>query len=85
MKSSIISIFSIDEKALLQGAQQYGFTFDARTPHSVEVETVFGREKYELLNVLDFTSARKRMSVIVKNMHGKIILFCKVRIVNVPE
>lgn len=75
--------FSIDEKALIQGAQQYGFVFDTRTPHAVEIKTVFGREKYELLNVLEFTSARKRMSVIVRNANNQIILYCKVRFIKV--
>ncbi|XP_065215293.1 probable phospholipid-transporting ATPase IA isoform X3 [Planococcus citri] len=68
---------SPDERALLLGAQDFGFTFDTRTPHSVEINTVFGREKYEILNVLDFTSARKRMSVIVRTADDKIILYCK--------
>jgi phospholipid-translocating ATPase len=36
------------------------------------VETV-----YEVLAILEFTSARRRMSVIVRNPEGKIILFCK--------
>ncbi|XKL65925.1 hypothetical protein PGB90_009345 [Kerria lacca] len=57
----------------------YDFTGTLTKPDSttVEVETLFGREKYEILNVLDFTSARKRMSVIVKTPNLKIILFCK--------
>lgn len=33
--------------------------------------------KFELLNVCEFTSTRKRMSVIVKDEDGKIILMCK--------
>ena len=32
---------------------------------------------YELLHVLEFTSARKRMSVILKDFEGNIILYCK--------
>jgi magnesium-transporting ATPase (P-type) len=35
------------------------------------------REKYELLNVIEFTSARKRMTVIVKDPQGKIICMTK--------
>ncbi|KAK3564853.1 hypothetical protein QTP86_029902, partial [Hemibagrus guttatus] len=34
-------------------------------------------EQYELLNVLEFTSARKRMSVIMRTPSGKIRLYCK--------
>jgi magnesium-transporting ATPase (P-type) len=33
--------------------------------------------KYELLHVCEFTSTRKRMSVIVKDERGRIILMCK--------
>jgi magnesium-transporting ATPase (P-type) len=32
---------------------------------------------YKILNVLEFNSARKRMSVVVKNEEGKIFLFTK--------
>jgi P-type E1-E2 ATPase len=34
-------------------------------------------ESYELLHVIEFTSARKRMSIIVKAPDGRIILMCK--------
>lgn len=30
-----------------------------------------------MLNLLDFTSKRKRMSVIVKDEDGQIFIFCK--------
>ena len=33
--------------------------------------------KYELLNVIEFTSTRKRMSVIVKDQNNKVI--CKTK------
>ncbi|XP_014280434.1 probable phospholipid-transporting ATPase IA isoform X2 [Halyomorpha halys] len=68
---------SPDERALLQGARSLGFVFDTRTPNSVEVEMLGVREKYEILNVIEFTSARKRMSVISRTPTGKIILYCK--------
>ncbi|MCI16913.1 phospholipid-transporting ATPase 9-like, partial [Trifolium medium] len=32
---------------------------------------------YTLLNVLEFNSTRKRMSVIVKDEEGRILLLCK--------
>lgn len=32
---------------------------------------------YKLLNVLEFNSARKRMSVIVRDEEGKVLLLCK--------
>ncbi len=33
----------------------------------------------QVLNILEFNSTRKRMSVIVQDDKGRIILFCKVR------
>jgi phospholipid-translocating ATPase len=33
--------------------------------------------KYKLLNVLEFTSTRKRMSVIVEDQNGNKTLMCK--------
>ncbi|XP_074651102.1 putative phospholipid-transporting ATPase IA isoform X3 [Tubulanus polymorphus] len=68
---------SPDEGALVRAARKLGFEFSTRTPESVTI-TVFGvPETYEILNVLDFTSDRKRMSVIVKTPDGKIKLYCK--------
>jgi magnesium-transporting ATPase (P-type) len=34
-------------------------------------------EAYELLHVIEFTSARKRMTVIVRDPDGRILLMCK--------
>lgn len=61
---------SPDEGALVQAAADVGYQFVGRdretlllrTPGSTEVE------KYELLNILEFTSARKRMSVVVRRL-----------------
>ena len=43
----------------------------------MEIVALGERFRYEILNVIEFTSARKRMSVIVKTPEGKIKLFCK--------
>lgn len=43
----------------------------------MEIIALGERLRYEILNVIEFTSARKRMSVIVKTPDGKIKLFCK--------
>jgi len=56
----------------------FGFNFIARTPSSVEVSVLGKIEKYEILEVIEFTSQRKRMSVIVKTPDGSIKLYCKV-------
>lgn len=68
---------SPDERALVYGASRYGYHFISRTPSYVEIDALGVKEKYEILTVLEFTSARKRMSVIVKDPAGKIKLFCK--------
>lgn len=68
---------SPDEGALVRAARNLGFVFSGRTPDSVIVDTLGKEEKYELLHVLEFTSARKRMSVIMRTPSGKVRLYCK--------
>ncbi|KAF6726333.1 Phospholipid-transporting ATPase IA, partial [Oryzias melastigma] len=68
---------SPDEGALVRAARNLGFVFSGRTPDSVIVEMLGSEEKYELLHVLEFTSSRKRMSVIMRTPSGKIRLYCK--------
>lgn len=61
---------SPDEAALVQAAADVGFTFRGRDKDVLMVTTPFseGIDRYELLNVLEFNSARKRMSVIVRKI-----------------
>uniref|UniRef100_A0A8D2L177 Phospholipid-transporting ATPase n=1 Tax=Varanus komodoensis TaxID=61221 RepID=A0A8D2L177_VARKO len=68
---------SPDEGALVRAAKHLQFVFTGRTPDSVIIESLGQEERYELLNVLEFTSARKRMSVIVRTPTGKLRLYCK--------
>uniref|UniRef100_A0A672ZL40 Phospholipid-transporting ATPase n=1 Tax=Sphaeramia orbicularis TaxID=375764 RepID=A0A672ZL40_9TELE len=68
---------SPDEGALVKGAKGLGFVFTARTPHSVIIEARGKEMSYELLNVLEFSSNRKRMSVVVRTPNGKLRLYCK--------
>nr|XP_019938446.1 PREDICTED: phospholipid-transporting ATPase IA isoform X5 [Paralichthys olivaceus] len=68
---------SPDEGALVRAAQSLGFIFSGRTPDSVIGEMLGTEEKYKLLHVLEFTSSRKRMSVIMRTPSGKIRLYCK--------
>lgn len=68
---------SPDERALVYGASKFGYVFESRTPEFVEINALGVNEKYEILNVIEFTSSRKRMSVIVKDPRGKIKLYCK--------
>uniref|UniRef100_A0A8C2KI55 Phospholipid-transporting ATPase n=1 Tax=Cyprinus carpio TaxID=7962 RepID=A0A8C2KI55_CYPCA len=73
----IFQASSPDEGALVKGAKSLGFVFTARTPHSVIIEARGKEQTYELLNVLEFSSNRKRMSVIVRTPTGKLRLYCK--------
>jgi len=61
---------SPDESALVQAAADVGFVFLGREKNFLTLRTPFSpeAEKYELLNILEFTSARKRMSVILRNV-----------------
>lgn len=68
---------SPDEAAIVQAARSLGFVFTTRTPDTVEIEVFGQKEVYEVLNVLEFTSTRKRMSVIVRGPDGKIRLLLK--------
>lgn len=68
---------SPDERALVAGAMHFGYVFDMRTPSYVEVNALGQRKRFEILHVLEFTSTRKRMSVIVRNSQGEIKLYCK--------
>lgn len=68
---------SPDERALVYGAKKFGFIFHTRTPAYVEMNALGSTERYEILNVLEFTSTRKRMSIIARNSRGEIKLYCK--------
>ena len=41
------------------------------------VDTWDGLKKYKLLNLIEFDSTRKRMTVIVKTEEEKILVVCK--------
>ncbi|CAO2187968.1 unnamed protein product [Urochloa humidicola] len=74
---------SPDEGALVTAARELGFEFYHRTQTTISVheyDPVFGGKvdrTYKLLNILEFSSARKRMSVIVRTEEGRLFLFCK--------
>ncbi|KAJ1308767.1 hypothetical protein OPQ81_004457 [Rhizoctonia solani] len=72
---------SPDEAALVQAAADAGFIFLGREREIMRMQTPFaGVEEFELLNVLEFTSSRKRMSVILRKMDPedrRIFLMCK--------
>ena len=71
---------SPDELSLVQGAKDQGFEFVGREPNNIlVVRDVQGYTlRYKLLNVLEFNSTRKRMSIIVQNQQtGYIELYSK--------
>lgn len=55
-----------------------GYTFVEKDDDNYMVVEV-GKEvrKFRLLHTLEFSSERKRMSVIVEDRQGKILLLCK--------
>ncbi|XP_068302764.1 probable phospholipid-transporting ATPase 8 [Pyrus communis] len=74
---------SPDEAAFVIAARELGFEFFERTQTSIslhELDFESGRKvdrEYELLHVLEFSSSRKRMSVIVRSPENKLLLLCK--------
>lgn len=68
---------SPDEGALVEGASMLGYKFHTRKPSSVTF-SVNGQDlTYELLNICEFNSTRKRMSAIFRCPDGKIRLYVK--------
>lgn len=69
---------SPDEAALVEAAADLGYTFTSRTPNSICINVNGCPITIELLSVLEFSSSRKRSSVIIRHPEtNKIILFCK--------
>ncbi|KAJ1305376.1 hypothetical protein OPQ81_000391 [Rhizoctonia solani] len=68
---------SPDEAALVAGARDAGFPFLGRSSTAVDIEVMGQAERYIPLKVLEFNSTRKRMSVIVRDPQGRLVLYCK--------
>ncbi|KAK5817776.1 Putative phospholipid-transporting ATPase 9 -like protein [Gossypium arboreum] len=73
---------SPDEAAFVVAARELGFEFYERTQTSISLYEfdLSGKKverSYKLLNILEFSSSRKRMSVILQNEEGKLLLLCK--------
>jgi phospholipid-transporting ATPase len=71
---------SPDELALVNAAKQFGYEFKERDGNNNV--TIYDKKQnqsyiYHLLNVCEFTSSRKRMSVIYRDPWNRIILMCK--------
>ncbi|XP_026732773.1 probable phospholipid-transporting ATPase IF [Trichoplusia ni] len=68
---------SPDEKALVEAAERIGVTFLGEEGNNLLLKIGEQTELYERLQVIEFTSERKRMSIILRDKDGKIWLFCK--------
>lgn len=69
---------SPDEKALVEGVMKYGFKFIDRNMDSITFEDWNGQQtKYIIKNVIEFTSSRKRMSIVIEMPDGSIKLLVK--------
>ncbi|KHN81926.1 putative phospholipid-transporting ATPase VD [Toxocara canis] len=79
VQNPIYEAESPDELALVEAASDYGvrlcsrhlrFTLIQLAPHGYIL-------KYKVLHVLPFDSDRKRMSVIVRDRMGRVVVYCK--------
>lgn len=75
---------SPDELALVVAAQDLGYLVMDRQPNTLTIRTHPNGpdegsrdEVYEVLDVIEFSSARKRMSVVVRMPDRRICVFCK--------
>ena len=69
---------SPDELALVNGARHCGFYFRERdADNNMVCETWDGERQYKLLNLIEFDSTRKRMTVVVRTPEDAILVICK--------
>ncbi|MBE3048066.1 phospholipid-transporting ATPase [Candidatus Bathyarchaeota archaeon] len=73
---------SPDELALVQAAQELGYSVVKRSPQSVTLQVSTANDSsefqtFEILDVIEFSSIRKRMSVVVRYPDGRISIICK--------
>jgi phospholipid-translocating ATPase len=67
---------SPDEIALVNFAEQLGFEMKSRTKNKIKVTNPFGTaEEFDILDVFPFTSASKRMGIILRDCQKNQILF----------
>ncbi|CAL5188826.1 unnamed protein product [Lathyrus oleraceus] len=75
---------SPDESALVIAAKNFGFFFYRRTPTKIYIRESHAEkmdkiqdQSYEILNVLEFNSTRKRQSVVCRYPDGRLVLYSK--------
>ena len=79
---SIVWLFDLqgpspDEVALVEGGRQLGFEFLSRTMQGVTLRMLGHECTFDVLNMMEFSSERGRMSVIARSPDGTIRLFAK--------
>jgi phospholipid-translocating ATPase len=73
---------SPDELALVQAAQDLGFLLINRDVHTITLKIPgpdghSTSEVYEILDIIEFSSKRKRMSIVLRFPDGRICIICK--------
>ena len=73
---------SPDEVALVRAAHELGYTLTARSSRSITLAQTDSignstEQCYEILDVIEFSSHRKRMSIILRCPSGEIWMLCK--------
>lgn len=68
---------SPDEAALVAVARDLGIVFKKRMRKTLLLDIYGKTREYELLHIIPFTSARKRMSCILRTPDGKVLLISK--------
>ncbi|GAO19599.1 hypothetical protein UVI_02031900 [Ustilaginoidea virens] len=73
---------SPDELALVEAAQDMGWLLIDRAAQTIRLQTTGKKglcriETYQVLDVIEFSSKRKRMSIIIRMPDGRICVFCK--------
>ncbi|KYK58585.1 P-type ATPase [Drechmeria coniospora] len=73
---------SPDELALVRAAQEMGYLVTQRTSQSItlQVPQMTGHTEtmtFQILDVIEFSSARKRMSIVLRYPDGRVCIICK--------
>ncbi|KAK8170391.1 hypothetical protein BC567DRAFT_210210 [Phyllosticta citribraziliensis] len=74
---------SPDELALVRAAQELGYMVIDRDVGTITLKSTPGTENepveeiYEVLDVIEFSSKRKRMSIVVRFPDGRVCILCK--------
>lgn len=73
---------SPDELALVKAAKELGYLVVHRNSQSITLQIDDGSEDserltFEILDIIEFSSARKRMSIVIRYPDGRVAVICK--------